>query len=145
MQVDDRHRDRQCVSCGELGHILKFCLEVKKQGGGFPKPRAPLKVKKFYCALHKDEKSRKCDSNSCIDLRRMKDVQLRIVLLKENKDCTHCCGDHDPKDCKRKDRVCGGGKSNRGCGKEHKLHELFCTDAQVRMMVMHTKLKDEID
>ena len=81
--------DRLCYGCGGSDHILKTCPNKKKQGGGSAKPRAPLKVKKFYCALHKDDKTRKCDSNSCIDLRRMKDVQLRVVLLKENKDCTH--------------------------------------------------------
>ena len=96
-------------------------------------------MKKFHCAFHKDDKSRKCDSNSCIDLRKMKDVQSRVGLLKENKDCKHCCGDHEPKDCKRKERVCGGGKPNRGCAKGHNIHELFCSDAQVCMMVMHAK------
>ena len=131
--------EAECYTCGETGHISKFCPNKKPSGGGSSKYRAPLKVKKFFCALHKDDKSKRCDSNSCIDLRKMKDAQLRVVLLKENKDCMHCCGDHEPKDCKRKDRVCGGGKPSRGCDKGHKIHELFCTDAQVCMMVMHAK------
>ena len=131
--------DKLCFGCGEPGHIRKFCkLKSKPSGGGYGK-RGVLKVKKFHCALHKEDKSRKCDSNSCIDLRKMADKQMRVVLLNENKDCVHCVGDHDPKDCKRKDRVCGGGKPNRGCGKSHKLHELFCVEAQVCMMVLHSK------
>jgi hypothetical protein len=131
--------NKLCFGCGEPGHIKKFCPKEKsKPSGGFGK-RASLKVKKFWCALHKEDKSRRCDSNSCIDLRKMTDVQMRIVLLKENKDCIHCCGDHEPKDCKRKDRVCGGGKPNRGCAKGHKIHELFCAEAQVCMMVLHAE------
>ena len=138
--VRARSEGRLCFGCGEPGHIRQFCpkLKSKPSAGGIGK-RGVLKVKKFHCALHKEDKSRRWDSNSCIELRKMADKQMRAVLLQENKDCVHCVGDHEPKDRKRKDRVCGGGKPNRGCGKSHKLHELFCLEAQVCMMVLHTQ------
>ena len=97
-------------------------------------------MKKYWCALHKDDKSRKCFSDSCRELRKMKDIAQRVSLIKENKDCTHCLGDHKPEDCSKKDRVCGGGKSDRGCSQNHKLHELLCPAAKVcSMMVLHAK------
>ena len=43
----------------------------------------------------------------------------------------HCCSDHKSDDCPNKDRVCGGGKNNRGCSQNHKVHELLCIDAKV--------------
>ena len=135
--------EKQCFGCGGLGHIRRFCPKEKNHdpsgGGGGSGYRRPLSVKKFHCALHKGDKSRKCESRNCSDLRKMSDVQKRVNLLKENKDCVHCCGDHESKDCSKKDRVCGGGRPDRGCTKGHKIHELFCTEAQVCMMVGHTK------
>ena len=59
------------------------------------------------------------------------DPQKRVQLLHENKDCSHCCGDHKSSDCTKGDRVCGGGKTDRGCTRSHKVHELFCVDAKV--------------
>ena len=61
----------------------------------------------------------------------MADVNKRVQLLKDNGDCFHCCGDHKPEDCPKKDRVCGGDKPNRGCAKGHKLHELFCKESNM--------------
>ena len=87
-------------------------------------------MKKFWCALHKGDASKKCWSDSCEDLARVTPEQ-RIKLLKENGDCVHCVGDHKSDDCRRKDRVCGGRKDDRGCTKSHKIHELFCKDAKV--------------
>ena len=51
--------------------------------------------------------------------------------MKENGDCIHCCGDHKGDDCNKKDRVCGGGKEERGCNKNHNVHELFCKESKV--------------
>ena len=59
----------------------------------------------------------------------------RLELVKENGDCFHCCGDHKPDDCRTKERVCGGGKDNRGCDRGHKVHELFCKEAKVFAVV----------
>ena len=66
-------------------------------------------VKKFWCALHKGDPSRKCSTVNCTELRKLADVMKRIQLVKENGDCTHCCGDHLPADCKNEERICGGG------------------------------------
>ena len=52
-----------------------------------------LKMRNFYCAHHKDDKSMKYNSNLC----------QCVVLLEENKGCVHLCG--VCKDCKRKDKV----------------------------------------
>ena len=87
-------------------------------------------MKKYWCALHQDDSSRKCSSESCQDLRKMSDVTRRIQLLKDNGDCLHCCGDHRAADCRKQDRVCGNGKVNRGCSQQHKMHELFCPAAK---------------
>ena len=57
-------------------------------------------------------------------------------MLTENKDCIHCVGDHEPKECNKKDRICGGNKDDRGCSKSHKMHELFCKDAKVFTLTM---------
>ena len=118
------HSEKKCHGCGETGHVRRLCPQ---KGNG----RKPLKVKKFWCALHKGDPSRKCISQSCMELRKLADVHKRIQLLKENGDCTHCCGDHLSNDCKNEERICGGGKADRGCSKTHKLHELFCKDAKV--------------
>ncbi len=101
------------------------------KGKSNEKPRKSPKVKKFWCALHKGDKSKKCNTVSCTELRKLTDIQRRIELLKENGDCVHCCGDHPSNDCNNEERVCGGGKTDRGCTKSHKLHELFCKEAKV--------------
>ena len=75
----------------------------------------------------------------------MTDVAHRIALLKENKDCSHCCGDHKPDDCRKKDRICGGIKEGRGCSKQHTLHELFCSEAKLCMMVLHASSNPDKD
>ena len=125
--------ERRCYSCGQVGHVIRSCPTKNSNSGGKKdnQPRRQPTVKKFWCALHKGDKSRKCSSNSCIELRKLPDVQKRIQLLKDNGDCPHCCGDHLPGDCKFEERVCGGGKTGRGCTRSHKQHELFCKDAKV--------------
>ena len=88
-------------------------------------------VKKFWCAYHRDAPNKGCWSNSCADLKKLADVQKRIQILKENDDCLHCCGDHKPSDCYKKERTCGDGKGGRGCSNAHKIHELFSADAKL--------------
>ena len=121
---------KKCFRCGESGHLRRDCPKEKRNLPSTPKPRVPPKVKLFWCALHKGEAGRSCFSNSCQALRKLEGKD-RAKLLKENKDCEHCCGDHQPSACKNPTRVCGGGKANRGCTKSHNLHELFCIEAQV--------------
>ena len=60
----------------------------------------------------------------------MTDVIRRVRLIEENGDCCHCLGDHKSKDCSKKDRICGNGKEDRGCGRNHCSHELLCPDAK---------------
>ena len=128
--VDNAEQPRTCYKCQKVGHVRRDCPDNKKDSNN-KKVVKTLKVKKFWCALHKGDKGKKCYSNSCMELRKMTDVQKRIELLKENGDCIHCCGDHKPNDCKYEERVCGGGRTDRGCKKPHKVHELFCKDAKV--------------
>ena len=122
-----------CYKCGEEGHKQASCPQNSSRNDReTPKKKARQtpKVKKFWCALHKEQPGRRCSSESCNDLRHT-EVQRRIALLKENGDCFHCCGDHKPGECRRAERVCGGGKEDRGCTRSHKVHELFCVDAKV--------------
>ena len=121
---------KDCYRCGETGHIQRDCPKDPKRRSSTPKPRTPPKVKLFWCALHKGEAGRSCFSNSCQALRKL-DAKERVKLMKENKDCEHCCGDHLSSACRNASRICGGGKNNRGCGKNHNLHELFCVEAKV--------------
>ena len=51
-----------------------------------------------------------------------------VQLLKDNKDCFHCCRDHLSADCPKKERLCGGGKSDRECTRSHAIYKLFCAD-----------------
>ena len=117
-----------CFTCGEEGHKYMHCPKKIQPA---KKPRGPPQFKKFWCAFHKGDPSKKCWTSSCIELRKMADPSKRVQLLKENSDCEHCCGDHKPSDCDKKDRVCGGGKTNRGCTNPHHIHELFCVAAKV--------------
>ena len=120
----DTVKEKSCHKCGKKGHMKRECPKNNK------KKRDATKFKKYWCALHRDDATRSCYSNSCQELRRLEPNE-RLKLLKENKACKHCCGDHKTDDCPRKERVCGGGKENRGCTKNHNLHELFCAEAKV--------------
>ena len=93
-------------------------------------PPKKTHVKLFRCALHKGEVGKKCFSDTCVEFKRIPGAQ-RVQLLKDNKDCLHCLGDHAPADCKQKHRVCGGRKEDRGCTKSHNVHELYCLEAKV--------------
>ena len=130
-------KDRTCFSCGEVGHISRHCPKKSSGGGGSgaqkgdkKKERRKPKVKRFWCAYHKGDPSSSCFSDTCKELKLI-DPQQRVKMLTDNNDCTHCCGDHKPADCSRKDRVCGGRKDDRGCTKSHNTHELFCVAAKV--------------
>ena len=118
-----------CFRCGKEGHKQFNCPDPPD--GKQKKPRVQPQVKRFWCAFHKDDPTKHCSSISCEELRKMSDVEKRVQLLLENKDCQYCCGDHRQEDCWQKDRVCGGGKSDRGCTQSHKSHELFCAAAKV--------------
>ena len=107
--VDHQREERKtCHICKEEGHISRDCSKRT------PKQRKKPTTKKFWCALHKDNSSRSCFSNACQELRKLP-PEKRVKLMQENSDCFHCCGDHKPDDCPKKDRVCGNGKENRGC------------------------------
>ena len=128
---DTRNSGVTCFKCGETGHKRKDCNKMRnKDGSGDNKKKKRPRFKKYWCALHKDDASKNCSSVSCQDLRKM-DPPRRIQLLTDNKDCVHCLGDHDSVNCDRKERICGGGKVDRGCSQKHAGHELFCLPAKV--------------
>ena len=126
---------RTCYKCGDEGHIQRNCPRNKDDDNSnnnkdSQKKRKAPTVKKFWCALHKGDPNRRCFSESCRELRRT-EVPKRLQLLKDNGDCSHCVGDHKSTDCNKAGRVCGGGRTDRGCTKDHSVHELFCADAKV--------------
>ena len=118
-----------CFRCGKEGHKQFNCPDPPD--GKQKKPRVQPQVKRFWCAFHKDDPTKHCSSIYGEELRKMSVVEKRVQLLLENKDCQYCCGDHRQEDCWQKYRVCGGGKSDRGCTQSHKTHELFCAAAKV--------------
>ena len=120
---------RSCYGCGEEGHIRRDCPAGR--GGEKRKSdfRRPPEHKHFWCALHKGDNTKRCWSNSCQELK-MTDNATRVELLKENRDCVYCCGDHPSERCEWKLRKCGGGNVNRGCGEDHNVHEMHCPDAR---------------
>ena len=120
--------NKKCYGCNKVGHVKSNCPEKKDNKNR--QPRGAPKVKKHWCALHLGDPNRKCFSTNCQELRRL-DANTRVKLLKDNGDCMHCCHDHKTADCPKSNRKCGGGKSNLGCSKDHKIHELFCVDAKV--------------
>ena len=125
--------EMKCFGCGKSGHKRYACPAQRNSKGDKDKKKnkANPKFKKFWCAFHKADATKKgCDTISCQELRQA-DAATRIRLLKENKDCIHCCGDHDSVNCNRKTRICGGGNVDRGCSQKHAGHELFCVSAKV--------------
>ena len=102
---------KSCYYCKEEGHIMRDCPKVKQKPKQ-QKPRKDPEVKKFWCALHKEDPSRNCFTNSCQALQKL-EFGKRNDLLKQNGDCFHCCGDHKPESCPKKDRKCGGIKGKR--------------------------------
>ena len=141
--------EMKCFSCGKVGHKQRSCPNKNNNNNNNnnsnnnnsnnnntnrsndnKKKRKRPKVRKYWCAFHKDDASKRCNSANCQELRQVEKTQ-RIQLLKDNGDCSFCCGDHKPDDCNNKTRVCGGGKQDRGCTQSHFLHELFCPAARV--------------
>ena len=118
----------KCFKCGEMGHRRRDCTKSNSKVDQ-KKPKRP-KFKLHWCAFHKDDPSKHCSSVSCQDLRKA-DVTTRVQLLKINKDCLNCLGDHDQANCSREPRICGGGKADRGCTTKHVGHEMFCVAAKV--------------
>ena len=138
VERENTSRDNKCFRCGEEGHKQRFCPKNKPHEKKSKRP----KVKKHWCAFHKDDATKHCSSVNCQDLRKA-DVPRRLQMLKDNRDCKHCCGDHESAKCTKKQRVCGGGRTDRGCGENHAVHELFCEAATVcnvvQQQVMHTQ------
>ena len=121
---------KSCYGCGKVGHVKSNCpdkIDNQKKG---KQPRGTPKVKKHWCALHLGDPNKKCYTSNCQELRRL-DPNTRVKLVKDNGDCTNCLQDHKTADCPKSSRVCGGGKPNLGCTKNHKIHELLCVDAKV--------------
>ena len=95
------------------------------------KPRSLPNHCKFHCVMHKGEEGKFCFSHSCMSLKKLS-FEERIKLLKENGDCSKCCGDCPPNKCKcSSPHVCGGEKEGMGYGKTHEIHKLFCKEAKL--------------
>ena len=100
-------KGRLFYNCGELGHTSRNCPNSKRKKCQTPSKECKLpKIKKFWCALHKDYKKKNCSYR--IELRKMSDVAHRIELLNKNKDCHNCCGDHKAENWHKKDRIFAG-------------------------------------
>ena len=56
---------RKCFTCGDEGHIQKFCTNKRSLEVSSRKPRRCPKHKKFWCAYHKDDKGKVCFTNNC--------------------------------------------------------------------------------
>ena len=97
---------RQLLRVTDLVREVMFVAIVQ---GSLRGDRGSPKVNKYWRALHEDDSSRKCSSETCQDLRKMTDVTRRIQLMKDNGDSLHCCGDHRSVDCRKQDRVCSNG------------------------------------
>ena len=131
----------KCFLCKKEGHKQRSCPNKKEKEKKKSSKRP--KVKKHWCAFHKDDPTKRCSSFNCQDLRKA-DATLRIKLLKENGDCLYCCGDHLPANCTMQNRVCGGGKQDRGCTQSHNLHELYCPAARVfSIQQVHVQQDDQ--
>ena len=73
-----------CFKCGAKGHEKSECTSGKEKGGdqkkGGKKKASKPSHKKFWCAVHKDDLSKHCDSISFQDLGRA-DTNTRFELL----------------------------------------------------------------
>ena len=134
------------AACSEKGHIRRDFIESgRDRKTKRSDNRRPPEHKRFWCALHKGDKTKRCWSNSCQELK-MTDNATRVELLKENRDCVYCCGDHPSERCEWKLRKCGGGNVNRGCGEDHNVHEMHCPDARcysIQIGPAESKVKKE--
>ena len=79
---------KTCFRCGKEGHIQFDCQEPAEAKQR--KPCSKPQLKRFCCALHKDDLTKNCWSASCEELSKMSDVKKRPQLLIENRDCQHC-------------------------------------------------------
>ena len=73
---------RSCYGRGEKGHIRRDCPNA--EGGDDRKKsdsRRPPEHKRFWCALHKGDRTKRCWTNSCQDLREMTDNALSLIHI----------------------------------------------------------------
>ena len=83
---------KECHHCRQVGHIKRNCPLLSQnqnknqnnnQNKKKKKERKPCTVRKFWCAFHKGDSSRRCYSDTCSDLAQL-DPTTRVKLLKEN-------------------------------------------------------------
>ena len=87
MQGGQGNGQKTCFKCGGTGHVQRNCPELnqkKDPAKKVKKPRQAPTFKKYWCALHKDDPSRRCFTDSCQELRKL-EFSKRLPLLKENK------------------------------------------------------------